>query len=91
MLGGRCSLPANKSCQYSYKYEWECCSTLYLYLAGDVSKSIMDSTLYRMNSLYIHDLAEWLESLTANALVATVLGTIPVSSDSDTVKSEGRQ
>ena len=35
------------------------------------------------------DLAEWLERLTANAVVATVLGSIPASSD--TVKSEGRQ
>jgi hypothetical protein len=54
MLGGRCSLPANKSCQYSYNYEWECCSTLYLYLAGDVSASFMDSTLQKqMNTLYM--------------------------------------
>jgi len=35
------------------------------------------------------DLAEWLERLTANAVVATVLGTIPESSD--TVEFEGRQ
>jgi hypothetical protein len=35
------------------------------------------------------DLAEWLERLTANAEVVTVLGSIPASSD--TVKSEGRQ
>ncbi len=35
------------------------------------------------------DLAEWLERLTANAVVATVLGSIPASSD--TVESEGRQ
>jgi hypothetical protein len=35
------------------------------------------------------DLAEWLERLTANAGVATVLGSIPASSD--TVESEGRQ
>ncbi len=33
--------------------------------------------------------AEWLERLTANAVVATVLGSIPASSD--TVGSEGRQ
>ncbi len=33
------------------------------------------------------DLAEWLERLTANAKVATVLGSIPESSD--TVESEG--
>ncbi len=33
-------------------------------------------------------LAEWLERLTANAVVATVLGSIPASSD--TVGSEGR-
>jgi hypothetical protein len=35
------------------------------------------------------DLAQWLERLTANAEVATVLGSIPASSD--TVESEGRQ
>jgi hypothetical protein len=35
------------------------------------------------------DLAEWLERLTANAVVATVLGSIPASSD--TVESVGRQ
>ncbi len=35
------------------------------------------------------DLAEWLERLTANAVVATVLGSIPTSSD--TVESEGRK
>jgi hypothetical protein len=35
------------------------------------------------------DRAEWLERLTVNAVVATVLGSIPASSD--TVKSEGRQ
>jgi hypothetical protein len=34
-------------------------------------------------------LDQWLERLTANALVATVLGSIPASSD--TVESEGRQ
>ncbi len=39
---------------------------------------------------YGRDLAEWLERLTANAvLVTTVLGSIPASSD--TVESEGRQ
>ncbi len=35
------------------------------------------------------DLAEWLERLTANAVVATVLDSI--SASSDTVESEGRQ
>ncbi len=35
------------------------------------------------------DLAQWLERLTANALVATVLGSIPASVG--TVESEGRQ
>jgi hypothetical protein len=35
------------------------------------------------------DLAEWLERLTANAEVSTVLGSIPASSD--TVESQGRQ
>ncbi len=35
------------------------------------------------------DLAEWSERLTINAVVATVLGSIPVSSDK--VESEGRQ
>ncbi len=35
------------------------------------------------------DVAEWLERLSANAEVATVLGSIPASSD--TVESEGRQ
>jgi hypothetical protein len=33
------------------------------------------------------DIAEWLEPLTGNAKVATVLGSIPTSSD--TVQSEG--
>ncbi len=37
----------------------------------------------------IVDLAEWLERLTANAEVATVLGSI--SASSDTVESERRQ
>jgi hypothetical protein len=36
-----------------------------------------------------HNVAEWLEHLTANAEVATVLGSIPASSD--TVESKGRQ
>ncbi len=35
------------------------------------------------------DLAEWLERLTANAVVGTVLGSIPASSD--TVESVGPQ
>jgi hypothetical protein len=35
------------------------------------------------------DLAEWLERLTANVIVATFLGSIPAGSD--TVESEGRQ
>jgi hypothetical protein len=33
--------------------------------------------------------AEWLEHLAANAIVATVLGSIPASSDTE--ESEGRQ
>jgi hypothetical protein len=37
----------------------------------------------------MRSIAEWLELLTANAEVATALGSIPVSSD--TVESEGRQ
>ncbi len=37
------------------------------------------------------DLAKWLERLTINAKVATVLGSIPEFSFSDTVDSEGRQ
>jgi hypothetical protein len=45
---------------------------------------------YRMfSTVGGRDLAEWLERLTANAVVATVLGSIPGSSD--TVDSEGRQ
>jgi hypothetical protein len=35
------------------------------------------------------DLVEWLERLAVNAKVATVLGSIPASSD--TAESEGRQ
>jgi hypothetical protein len=35
------------------------------------------------------DLAQWLERLTVNAIFATVLGSIPASSD--IVESEGRQ
>jgi hypothetical protein len=38
---------------------------------------------------WIGSIAEWLERLTANSEVATVLGSIPASSD--TVESEGRQ
>ncbi len=37
----------------------------------------------------MRSIAEWLERLTANAVVATVLGSIPATSD--TVESEGRQ
>ncbi len=37
------------------------------------------------------DLSEWLERLTANAEVATVLGSIPASSDTVEVESEERQ
>jgi hypothetical protein len=39
------------------------------------------------SSLSVRDLAEWLVPLTANAEVATVLGSRPASSD--TVESEG--
>ncbi len=46
----------------------------------------LDSTFYFDSN---QDLAEWLERLTANAEVATVLGSIPASFD--TVESEGRQ
>ncbi len=38
--------------------------------------------------IYGWDLAEWLERLAANAVVATVLGSITASFD--TVESEGR-
>ncbi len=44
--------------------------------------------LYRSRQKKL-DLAEWLKRLSANAKVATVLGSIPASSD--TVDSEGRQ
>ncbi len=38
------------------------------------------------------DIAEWLERLTANAVVATVLGSVgSIPASSDTLKSEGRQ
>ncbi len=46
--------------------------------------------LYSLQSIGTYlDLAEWLERLTANAEVVTVLGSIPASSD--TVESAGRQ
>ncbi len=45
--------------------------------------------MYVVKVSAVCDLAEWLELLTANAIVATVLGSIPASSD--TVESEGRQ
>ncbi len=45
---------------------------------------------FKVVNLRGSDLALWLERLTANAEVATVLGSIPASS-SDTVESEGRQ
>ncbi len=45
--------------------------------------------LMRSNRVCGWDLAEWWKSLTANAKVAIVLGSIPASSD--TVESEGRQ
>ncbi len=45
-------------------------------------------TLASSEYLFGRDLAEWLERLTAKAVVATVLGSIPASSD--TVESEGR-
>jgi hypothetical protein len=39
--------------------------------------------------MWMHDQAEWLEHLTVNVKVATVLGSVPASSD--TVESEERQ
>ncbi len=38
--------------------------------------------------LYVNEIAEWLVRLPGNAKVATVLGSIPASSD--TVESDGR-
>ncbi len=52
----------------------------------------VDKKNSRENTVNFHgrwDLPEWLERLTVNALVATVLGSIAASSD--TVESEGRQ
>ncbi len=43
----------------------------------------------RKQFLPMRSIAEWLERQTANTIVATVLGSIPASSD--TVESEGRQ
>jgi hypothetical protein len=45
--------------------------------------------LYKWASISEWNLAKWLERLAVNAKVATVLGSIPASSD--TVESEGRQ
>jgi hypothetical protein len=53
------------------------------------------TTFHEHQRLYVHfillgwDLATWLERLTFNVKVSTVLGLIPASSD--TVESEGRQ
>ncbi len=49
----------------------------------------MESILGLLKSLKIQALAEWLQSLAVNAKAATVLGSIPASTD--TVESEGRQ
>jgi hypothetical protein len=63
------------------------CTTLVaLCKHGGSRKILMWVRSSRVSGWY---LAEWLERLTANALVATVLGSIPASSD--TVESEGRQ
>jgi len=43
----------------------------------------------RSSRVWMRSIAEWLERLIANAVVTTVLGSIPASSD--TVESEGRQ
>jgi hypothetical protein len=51
-----------------------------------LDRSLNNSTILSYTGLF---LAEWLERLTANAKVATVLG--PISASSDTVESEGRQ
>jgi hypothetical protein len=42
----------------------------------------------RSSRVWMRSIAEWLERLIANAVVTTVLGSIPASSE--TVESEGR-
>ncbi len=61
---------------------------LYVYPTGPFHLSILVSCPL-WPAPHQWDLAEWLERLTANAKVATVLSSIPASSD--TVESEGRQ
>jgi hypothetical protein len=51
-----------------------------------LDRSLNNSNILSHTGLF---LAEWLERLTVNAKVATVLG--PISASSDTVESEGRQ
>jgi hypothetical protein len=60
-----------------------CCS-----LDCSVDQRISRLTFWRI-STSVWDLAEWLERLTVNAEVATVLGSVPASSE--TVESEGWQ
>ncbi len=54
--------------------------------SGLFKEGVPSSTAVQVDE---NDLALWLERLTANAEVVTVLGSIPASSD--TMESEGRQ
>ncbi len=57
------------------------------YLLSNTDVLLIRNTYFVCITLW--DLVEWLERLTANAQVATVLGSIPASSD--TLESKGRQ
>jgi hypothetical protein len=65
--------------------------TLEACVSAYIQKGLYVQIHYKLKFLRPHgwDLAEWLECLTANVKIATVLGS--VSASSDTVESEGRQ
>ncbi len=79
----------------------ECSLMVLLYESGDPLLSLKHRSIHAEHETrtqteqyvatyqYGWDLAKWLERLTANVVVATVLSSIPASSD--TVESEGRQ
>jgi hypothetical protein len=65
--------------------KWCCYITVDFAMAA-TSQTSVSITQEKCN---FNDIAQWLERLTANAVVATVLGSI--SASSDRVESEGRQ
>ena len=64
-------------------------STVLLPPLQDLQKGATYGVQYVRHRERMRSIAKWLERLTANDVVATVLGSIPASSD--TVESEGRQ